>query len=104
MDELRFHSQHSPRNENTINPLVSPLRNGSRLPQQMPIHDPRANLPRRFTTDSGRVPTLSSLTSPQRLPDPSQDFHVCCTQDQWIPHLYIEGAFLGRDASPLRDT
>jgi hypothetical protein len=76
MEEMRFHSQLSPRNDRTPNPLVSPPRNGSRLPQQMPMHDPRANLPRRFTTDSGRVPTLATIASPQRLPEPSQDYHA----------------------------
>lgn len=73
---MRFHSQLSPRNDRSANPLVSPTRNGSRHPQQMPMHDPRANLPRRFTTDSGRVPTLATITSPQRLPEPSQDYHA----------------------------
>ncbi|CAI4212518.1 unnamed protein product [Parascedosporium putredinis] len=52
--------------------LVSPPRNGSRLPQSM-THDPRTSLPRRFTTDSGRVPTLSSITAP-RVPDQTQDY------------------------------
>ncbi|GAW23658.1 hypothetical protein ANO14919_132320 [Xylariales sp. No.14919] len=31
----------------------------------MPSQDPRTTLPRRFTTDSGRVPTLSSITTTQ---------------------------------------
>ncbi|KAJ8126316.1 hypothetical protein O1611_g7322 [Lasiodiplodia mahajangana] len=31
----------------------------------MPSQDPRTSLPRRFTTDSGRVPTLSSITTTQ---------------------------------------
>lgn len=42
--------------------FVSPPRNGGRAPQQT-SHDPRGSMPRRFTTDSGRVPTLSSMTA-----------------------------------------
>ncbi|KAG5756854.1 hypothetical protein H9Q70_000606 [Fusarium xylarioides] len=38
-------------------------------------HDHRSGLPRRFTTDSGRVPTLSSLGA-QRVPEPSQDYNA----------------------------
>lgn len=82
MDELRFRSQHSPRTETPMNAFVSPPRNGARLPPQSP-HDPRSNMPRRFTTDSARVPTLSSITStmtsPQRVSIPdsvSQDYNV----------------------------
>ncbi|CAM1504145.1 Fc.00g017360.m01.CDS01 [Cosmosporella sp. VM-42] len=74
MDDLLYRPQQS---ESPMNSLVSPPRNGlnSRLPApQVSSHDPRSNLPRRFTTDSGRVPTLSSLASPPRGPDPSQDF------------------------------
>lgn len=68
MDELRFRSQQSPRNESGMNSFVSPPRN--RLPQPG-SHDPRSNLPRRFTTDSGRVPTLSTLNvAHQRGPEP----------------------------------
>lgn len=74
MDELRFRSQQTARNELPMNPLVSPPRNGTRLPQQVPTRDVRSNLPRRFTTESGRVPTLSSITSPQRAPDGPQDY------------------------------
>jgi hypothetical protein len=57
MDEMRF-------------------RNGSRLSQ--PPHDPRTSLPRRFTAESGLVPTLSTLTN-QRGPDP-QDFSASQAQ------------------------
>ncbi|KAI0453215.1 ARM repeat-containing protein [Xylaria acuta] len=61
MDDYRFRSQQrSPRNEAPMNSLVSPQRNG-----RMPSQDPRATLPRRFTTDSGRVPTLTSITTTQ---------------------------------------
>ncbi|KAG5795488.1 hypothetical protein H9Q69_005480 [Fusarium xylarioides] len=38
-------------------------------------HDHRSGLPRRFTTDSGRVPTLSSLGA-QQVPEPSQDYNA----------------------------
>lgn len=59
MDDF-FRSQQSPRGDSQLNSaFVSPPRNG-------PL------LPRRFTTDSSRVPTLSSIT-PQRGPEP-QDF------------------------------
>lgn len=85
MDDLRFRSQQSPRtNDSPMNSFVSPPRHTSRLPapqiaSQVAAHDHRSNLPRRFTTDSGRVPTLSSLgalTSPTRAPDMNQDYHV----------------------------
>jgi hypothetical protein len=67
MDDLRY-----VRNDPAFNGLVSPPRNGSRLPQPV-THDARTSLPRRFTTESGRVPTLSSLTAP-RGPDQTQDY------------------------------
>ncbi|KAK0747652.1 hypothetical protein B0T21DRAFT_8267 [Apiosordaria backusii] len=66
MDEF-FRAQQSPRGDSQVNAtlgLVSPSRN--------PL------LPRRFTTDSGRVPTLSTINTiqqqqQQRAPEP-QDF------------------------------
>ncbi|KAL0940889.1 pumilio domain-containing protein [Colletotrichum truncatum] len=75
MDDLRFRSQQTPRNEPTMNTLVSPPRNSNRLPQPVQAHDGRGALPRRFTTDSGRVPTLSSITG-QRGPDLGQDYNT----------------------------
>lgn len=87
MDELRFRSQQSPRtaeHQHTMNSLVSPPRNSNRHSQSfINTHDLRSNLPRRFTTDSGRVPTLSSLTSlpsPRGPPEP-QEFvnNAVCT-------------------------
>lgn len=60
MDDF-FRSQQSPRGDNQVSgAFVSPPRNG-------PL------LPRRFTTDSGRVPTLSSITTIPRAAEP-QDF------------------------------
>lgn len=74
MDDLRYRSQQA-RNDLPISSLVSPPRNGtSRIVQQQPAHDHRANLPRRFTTDSGRVPTLSSMTSSSKAPELSHDY------------------------------
>ncbi|EXL43492.1 hypothetical protein FOCG_13921 [Fusarium oxysporum f. sp. radicis-lycopersici 26381] len=81
MDELRFRSQQSPRgNDQSMHSFVSPTRNASRMPapQVNPhagAHDHRSGLPRRFTTDSGRVPTLSSLGA-QRVPESSQDYNA----------------------------
>ncbi|TQW00580.1 RNA-binding protein [Cordyceps javanica] len=85
MDDLRFRSQQPhqqqqhqqpSRNDLSISSLVSPPRNGnSRLMMQQPsAHDHRANLPRRFTTDSGRVPTLSNVTSPAKGLELSHDY------------------------------
>ncbi|KAI1329305.1 ARM repeat-containing protein [Xylariaceae sp. FL0255] len=76
MDDYRFRSQQSPRNEAPMNSLVSPPRNGR--PMAQPVsQDPRTTLPRRFTTDSGRVPTLSSISTTMstssRLPE-AQDY------------------------------
>ncbi|KAK4186072.1 armadillo-type protein [Podospora australis] len=68
---MDFRSQQAPRGDPQVNVtlgLVSPPRNGNG-----PL------LPRRFTTDSGRVPTLSTIsttnttTTSQRAPEP-QDF------------------------------
>ncbi|XXG97730.1 DNA-directed RNA polymerase III complex subunit Rpc2 [Hypoxylon texense] len=70
MDEYRFRTQQSPRNEAPMNSLVSPQRNGRPVPQPV-SQDPRTTLPRRFTTDSGRVPTLSTIST-QRLPEPQE--------------------------------
>ncbi|KAL7624337.1 hypothetical protein AAE478_005899 [Parahypoxylon ruwenzoriense] len=70
MDDYRFRTQQSPRNEAPMNSLVSPQRNGRPMPQPV-SQDPRTTLPRRFTTDSGRVPTLSTIST-QRLPEPQE--------------------------------
>ncbi|KAI1388296.1 ARM repeat-containing protein [Hypoxylon trugodes] len=70
MDDYRFRAQQSPRNEAPMNSLVSPQRNGRPMPQPA-SQDPRTVLPRRFTTDSGRVPTLSTIST-QRLPEPQE--------------------------------
>ncbi|KAI1139562.1 ARM repeat-containing protein [Hypoxylon sp. FL0543] len=70
MDDYRFRAQQSPRNEAPMNSLVSPQRNGRPVPQPV-SQDPRTTLPRRFTTDSGRVPTLSTIST-QRLPEPQE--------------------------------
>ena len=74
MDEYRFRAQQAQaqRTEAPINSLVSPPRNGGARPLQSAAQDPRNTLPRRFTTDAGRVPTLGSLSS-QRMPD-SQEY------------------------------
>ncbi|TVY35633.1 Pumilio domain-containing protein [Lachnellula subtilissima] len=67
MDELRFRSQQS---LDSINGLVSPPRT-SRVPQAQPLHtqDGRGGLMRRFTTDSGRVPTIGSLLTQRGVPE-----------------------------------
>ncbi|KAI5864268.1 ARM repeat-containing protein [Durotheca rogersii] len=70
MDDYRFRTQQSPRNEAPMNSLVSPQRNGRPMPPPV-SQDPRTTLPRRFTTDSGRVPTLSTIST-QRLPEPQE--------------------------------
>ncbi|KAK4142951.1 armadillo-type protein [Dichotomopilus funicola] len=64
MDEY-FRAQQNPRGDPQAGgAFVTPPRNGSG-----PL------LPRRFTTDSGRVPTLSTLTTvPRVAPEPPQDF------------------------------
>ncbi|CAG8976315.1 hypothetical protein HYALB_00005721 [Hymenoscyphus albidus] len=67
IDELRFRSQQSSRNDSSLMGLVSPPRNnGSRVSQ--PLHsqdsrDTRGGLMRRFTTDSGRTPTVNLLAN-----------------------------------------
>lgn len=68
MDDLRF-----PRTDAGMNGLVSPPRNSSRFPHSVSGHDHRTSLPRRFTTDSGRVPTLSNILLP-RGPEQPQDY------------------------------
>ncbi|KAG4444243.1 hypothetical protein IFR05_000218 [Cadophora sp. M221] len=75
MDELRYRSQQSARNDSSLLGLVSPPRNGNstRLPQPLHTQDGRGGLMRRFTTDSGRVPTIASITT-QRGGQDSQDY------------------------------
>ena len=97
MDELRFRSQQSPRgNDPAMHSFVSPPRNASRMPasqaqtQANPhvgAHDHRSGLPRRFTTDSGRVPTLSTLGA-QRVPEPSQDYNVSSQDIADLPPVW----------------
>lgn len=71
---MRFRAQHSPRSDaTTMNSLVSPSRNRLSQTFQQPAQDPRSNLSRRFTTDSGRVPTLSSNMAPR---GPEQEYQV----------------------------
>jgi hypothetical protein len=69
MDELRFRSQQSPRNDANLLGLVSPQRNGTRQPLQQ---DGRNGLMRRFTADSARVPTIGSLNSQRAGQDSSE--------------------------------
>lgn len=87
-NEMRFRAQQSPRSDaTTMNSLVSPPRN--RLSQTMSSQDPRSTLSRRFTTDSGRVPTLSSSAAP-RGQDPSEyqvsrrGCHLCRGVSVWL--------------------
>src|SRR6478752_9689647 len=93
MEELRFRSQQSPRgNDQSMHSFVSPTRNASRMPapQVNPhagAHDHRSGLPRRFTTDSGRVPTLSSLGA-QRVPESSQDYNVSSQDIADLPPVW----------------
>ncbi|KAM0209631.1 hypothetical protein ACHAQI_006372 [Fusarium lateritium] len=78
---MDFRSQQSPRgNDPAMHSFVSPPRNTSRIPgsQVNPhtgAHDHRSGLPRRFTTDSGRVPTLNSLGA-QRGQEAPQDYNT----------------------------
>lgn len=60
MDELRFRSSRNG-NEASLLGLVSPQRNGNRLPQPLTSQDGRGVLTRRFTTESGRVPTINTI-------------------------------------------
>ncbi|KAI1175725.1 ARM repeat-containing protein [Nemania sp. FL0916] len=77
MDDYRFLSQSSARNDAPMNSLVSSQRNG-----RMPPQDPRSSLPRRFTTDSGRVPTLSTIATTQ-----AQDYAVIPAQQYKVQLL-----------------
>ncbi|KAF7882633.1 uncharacterized protein EAF02_005996 [Botrytis sinoallii] len=73
MDELRFRSQQASRNDASMLGLVSPPRNGNRMPQSLQPQESRGGLTRRFTTDSGRVPTIASITT-QRPAQESQEY------------------------------
>ncbi|PQE29769.1 pumilio domain-containing protein [Rutstroemia sp. NJR-2017a WRK4] len=73
MDELRFRNQQSSRNDASLLGLVSPPRNGNRMPQSLQQQESRGALTRRFTTDSGRVPTIASITS-QRSAQENQEY------------------------------
>lgn len=74
MDELRFRSQQSPRNDASLLGMVSPPRNGTRVTQPLQTQDNRGGLMRRFTTDSGRVPTIASIASQRGVQQDSQDY------------------------------
>jgi hypothetical protein len=74
MDELRFRSQQLPRNEASLLGMVSPPRNGTRVTQPLQTQDGRGGLMRRFTTDSGRVPTIASISSQRGVQQDSQDY------------------------------
>ncbi len=87
MDELRFRSQQPSRNDSPLLGLVSP-RNGTRLPPPTHSQDGRANLTRRFTTDSGRVPTLNSITSPRG--QEGQDYAPSVSVDSMHPQAHNE--------------
>ncbi|KAI1431735.1 ARM repeat-containing protein [Xylaria sp. CBS 124048] len=63
MEDYQIRSLQSSMHEAPMNSLVSPQRNG--IMPQVGQQDLRATLPRRFTTDSGRVPTLSSINTTQ---------------------------------------
>ncbi|KAH8820489.1 armadillo-type protein [Xylogone sp. PMI_703] len=63
LDELRFRNQTSPRNDSSLLGLVSPPRNTSRVSQPVLPQDARGGIARRFTTDSGRIPTIATLAS-----------------------------------------
>lgn len=81
-NDTRFRAQHSPRSDaTTMNAFASPPRNRlsqtfqhqqQQPQQQQPAQDPRSNLSRRFTTDSGRVPTLSTNIGGPRGPEEYQ--------------------------------
>src|SRR5271168_1374049 len=88
MDELRFRNQQTARNDSALLGLVSPPRNGTRLPPPTHSQDGRASLTRRFTTDSGRVPTLNSIASPsQRAQDGGQDYAPSVSRIALLPIL-----------------
>ncbi|CAD6449773.1 79d3e87a-06a9-425a-8ebf-7e366b9582fa [Sclerotinia trifoliorum] len=73
MDELRFRSQQTSRNDASMLGLVSPPRNGNRMAQSFQQQESRGGLTRRFTTDSGRVPTIASITH-QRSTQETQEY------------------------------
>ncbi|KAG6026556.1 hypothetical protein E4U40_001989 [Claviceps sp. LM458 group G5] len=96
MDELRFRSQQSPGSSETpMASFVSPSHAIDRHSQQ-PSHDLRTAMPRRFTTDSGRVPTVSSmnsvLTSPPRGfgMDPNPEYNSAMRKVQLIEAKKLE--------------
>lgn len=99
MDELRFRSQQSPRNESPSLPLsgmTSPIRNG-RLPPPLSTHDgssSRVSLTRRFTTDSGRVPTITSITTQRSLQAPESHDFIPSVRRIWIPSVASQCDFV----------
>jgi hypothetical protein len=73
MDELRYS-----RNDSTsLGSLMSPGSNGNRLSQSSAQHDPRRNLPRRFTTESASAASTHSspnaMANAPRAADPSSE-------------------------------
>lgn len=59
--------------------LVSPPRNGNRMSQSLQQQESRGGLTRRFTTDSGRVPTIASIAN-QRSTQESQEYGPSVSQ------------------------
>ncbi len=87
MDELRYRAQQPPLGDATMGSFASPARNGNRLSQPVPPNDPRSVLPRRFTTDSGRVPTMSSITA-QRAAEPQDMSATAVRLPPWTFMLF----------------
>ncbi|KHJ35245.1 putative rna-binding protein [Erysiphe necator] len=73
IDDLRYRSQHSPISDPSLIAMVSPSRTGTRLTQSTNSQNSRGGLMRRFTTESGRAPALSSVSS-QRNSQEMQDY------------------------------
>lgn len=76
MEDLRFRSGQSQRNDFSMSGLYPMATNGgtNQLPLPLSIlNDSRGSLTRRFTTDSARIPTLGSLAVQKRSAD-GQDY------------------------------
>ena len=101
MDELRFRTQTSPRTDTSFLGLVSPPRTANRAAQPVNSQDGRGGLMRRFTTDSGRVPTISSLSGMRGAQEQEYGPSVRCSIDQ---HLCIYQSQPLSSPSPRKQT
>ncbi|MCJ1287538.1 hypothetical protein MMC26_006890 [Xylographa opegraphella] len=93
LEELRSRNPQSPPGEITYSGYNTPNRySGSFMPSHsQPVsNDARANLQRRFTADSGNVPTLTPIGQPSQVMDPVDMYATTLSKAQALEKKKIE--------------